>query len=215
MPVKIRLARHGRKRRAFYHIVVADSRAPRDGKYIEKIGVYNPTTDPATIELDFDKAVDWMNKGAKPTDTCQAILSYKGVLLKRHLLKGVAKGALTEEQAEEKFNTWKEEKETKIQAKIDRLKNESESVRKKVLEAESKIREKRADELAKKNSELAKALGKEVEPEIEEKPQEKPQEENTEAKQEDKKAEEKAPEKKQEPKEEPKKEDKSEDKKED
>ena len=99
MPVKIRLARHGRKKGPFYHIVAADSRAPRDGRYIERIGIYNPKTNPATIELDFDKSLDWLMKGAQPTDTCRAILSYKGVLYKKHLLEGVKKNAFSAEEA--------------------------------------------------------------------------------------------------------------------
>ena len=103
MPVKIRLARRGKKGYPFYHIVVADSRAPRDGKFIENIGSYNPNTNPATINLDFEKALDWLQKGAQPTDTCRAILSYKGVLMKKHLLGGVSKGAFTQEVAEAKF----------------------------------------------------------------------------------------------------------------
>ena len=106
MSVKIRLARHGKKGYAFYHIVAADSRAPRDGKFIEKLGTYNPNTNPATIELNADKALDWLQKGAQPTDTCRAILSYKGVLYKKHLLGGVAKGAFDEATAEAKFNKW-------------------------------------------------------------------------------------------------------------
>ncbi len=104
MSVKIRLGRHGKKGYPFYHIVVADSRAPRDGKFIEKIGTYNPNTNPATIELSFEKALDWLQKGAQPTDTCRAILSEKGVLMKKHLLGGVAKGAFSESDAEAKFN---------------------------------------------------------------------------------------------------------------
>lgn len=96
MAVKIRLARHGKKGFAFYHIVAADSRAPRDGKFIEKLGTYNPNTNPATIDLNFEKALDWLLKGAQPTDTCRAILSYKGVMYKKHLLGGVAKGAFSE-----------------------------------------------------------------------------------------------------------------------
>jgi small subunit ribosomal protein S16 len=158
MPVKIRLSRHGRKRKPLYHVVVADSRAPRDGKYIEKIGSYNPTTNPATIDLNFDKALDWLQKGAQPTDTCRAILSYKGVLIKKHLLEGVKKNALTEEQAETKFKEWMNEKEAKIQAKKDGLAKEEEKKLKDRFEAESKIREEMAQELAKKNSELAKQL---------------------------------------------------------
>ena len=108
MAVKIRLARHGKKGYAFYHIVAADSRAPRDGKFIEKLGTYNPNTNPATIDLNFEKALGWLLKGAQPTDTCRAILSYKGVMYKKHLLGGVAKGAFTEAEAEARFNKWLE-----------------------------------------------------------------------------------------------------------
>ncbi|HOP04496.1 MAG TPA: 30S ribosomal protein S16 [Tenuifilaceae bacterium] len=164
MPVKIRLSRHGRKKAPFYHIVVADSRAPRDGRFIDRIGSYNPVTDPATIELNFDRALDWLQKGAQPTETTKAILSYKGVLLKKHLLEGVKKGALTEEQAEERFQSWITEKESKIQAKKDRIaKGQNEEISKRVA-AESKIREARAEELAKK---LAEANAKEAEVEAE------------------------------------------------
>jgi len=155
MPVKIRLTRRGRKKAPFYHIVVADSRAPRDGRYIESIGRYNPTTNPATIELDFDKAIDWLHKGAQPTDTCRAILSYKGVMMKKHLLEGVKKGALTEEQAETKFQSWLTEKESKIQAKVDSLKKGEDIEAKKRLDAETKVREARAEELAKRVAEAA------------------------------------------------------------
>ena len=150
MPVKIRLARHGRKRRAFYYIVAADSRAPRDGRYIERIGSYNPNTDPATIDLNFDKALNWLQNGAVPTDTCRAILSYKGVLYKNHLLKGVTKGALTEEEAENKFNAWMKDKEQKIQAKVDRLKNKSKADKESRLKIEEEINKARAEELAAK-----------------------------------------------------------------
>ena len=121
MAVKIRLARHGKKGYAFYHIVAADSRAPRDGKFIEKLGTYNPNTNPATIDLDFGKALDWLQKGAQPTDTCRAILSYKGVMYKKHLLGGVAKGAFTETEAEARFNKWMEAKAGKIEAKANKL----------------------------------------------------------------------------------------------
>ncbi len=114
MSVKIRLQRHGRKKAPFYHIVIADSRAPRDGRFIDKIGTYNPMTKPATIDIDRDKAFDWMNKGAQPTDTVAAILRYKGVMLRKHLMKGVAKGAMTEEQAMAQYTTWIENKEKKI-----------------------------------------------------------------------------------------------------
>lgn len=155
MPVKIRLARHGRKRYAYYHIVVADSRAPRDGKYIERIGSYNPNTNPATIELDFDKALTWLGKGAQPTDTARAILSYQGVLMKKHLLEGVKKGAFDEAEAERRFQKWMEDKEAKIQAKKDQLSSESEKERKARLEQEAKVNAERAEKLAKRNAELA------------------------------------------------------------
>ncbi|MDI3521124.1 MAG: small subunit ribosomal protein [Anaerophaga sp.] len=155
MPVKIRLARHGRKRYAYYHIVVADSRAPRDGKYIERIGSYNPNTNPATIELNFDKALDWLGKGAQPTDTARAILSYKGVLMKKHLLEGVKKGAFDEAEAERRFQKWMEEKEARIQAKKDQVSAESEKERKARLEREAKINAERAEKLAKRNAEMA------------------------------------------------------------
>jgi small subunit ribosomal protein S16 len=160
MPVKIRLSRHGRKRAPFYHIVVADSRAPRDGRFIERIGSYNPVTNPATIELNFDRALDWLQKGAQPTDTTRAILSYKGVLIKKHLLDGIKKGALTEAQVEEKFNKWVAEKETKIQAKKDLLVKGEKDEDAKRNEAEAKVREARAQEVAKK---LAQQAAKETE----------------------------------------------------
>lgn len=118
MPVKIRLQRKGRKKRPFYQIVVADSRAPRDGRFIEKIGSYNPMTKPATIELDRDRAFDWLEKGAQPTDTARAILRFKGVFYKKHLMRGVKKGALTMEEAEAKYNQWVEEKDAKVAARI-------------------------------------------------------------------------------------------------
>ena len=155
MPVKIRLTRRGRKKAPFYHIVIADSRAPRDGRYIESIGTYNPITNPATIKLDFDSALDWLQKGAQPTDTCRTILSYKGVMMKKHLLEGVKKGALTEEQAEEKFQSWLKEKENKIEAKTDILKKGEDAEAKKRLDAETKVREARTEELAKRKAEAA------------------------------------------------------------
>lgn len=157
MPVKIRLSRRGRKKLPFYHIVVADSRAPRDGRIIERIGSYNPVTDPATIELDFDSALDWLQKGAQPTETARAILSYKGVLMKKHLLEGVKKGALTEEQAEEKFQAWLKEKEAKVQSKKERLAEGAKDETAKRLEAESKVREARAQEIAERLAKEAKA----------------------------------------------------------
>jgi small subunit ribosomal protein S16 len=117
MSVKIRLQRHGKKGKPFYWIVAADARAKRDGKYLEKIGTYNPNVNPAEINLDVDGAVKWLQDGAQPTDTAKAILSYKGALLKNHLAGGVRKGALTEEQAEAKFAAWLEAKATKISDK--------------------------------------------------------------------------------------------------
>src|SRR6056297_2867032 len=136
MPVKIRLQRHGKKGKPFYWVVAADARAKRDGKFLEKLGIYNPNTNPATIELDVDSSVKWLQNGAQPTDTARAILSYKGVLLKNHLAGGVRKGALTEEQAEEKFNAWVEEKEGKVEAKKENLTKEQEAAKAKALEAE-------------------------------------------------------------------------------
>ena len=148
MAVKIRLARHGKKGAPFYHIVAADSRAPRDGKFIEKLGTYNPTTNPATIDLKFDRALDWLLKGAQPTDTCRAILSYKGVLYKKHLLGGVAKGAFSESDAEAKFNKWLGEKEGKIAAKVNKLATDAKAAAKAALAAEAKVNEERAAAIA-------------------------------------------------------------------
>ncbi|SHF56190.1 SSU ribosomal protein S16P [Mariniphaga anaerophila] len=155
MPVKMRLARHGRKRYAYYHIVVADGRAPRDGRYIERIGTYNPNTNPATIDLDFDKAYNWLLNGAQPTDTVKAILSYKGVLYKKHLMGGVKKGAFSEEEAEKRLEKWLTEKEAQIQAKRDRLAGEEDAAIKKQFEAETKLREAKEAEIAARNAELA------------------------------------------------------------
>lgn len=154
MPVKIRLSRKGSKKKPFYHIIITDSRAPRDGKYIERLGFYNPGTNPATIEINFDRTLEWLQKGAQPTDTCRAILSYKGILMKKHLLEGVIKGVFSEAEAEAKFNAWLEEKESKIQAKKDRITKDRDEKLKKAIEAESKVSEARAVEIAKKNAEL-------------------------------------------------------------
>ena len=162
MPVKIRLARHGKKRKPYYHIVIADSRAPRDGKLIERVGTYDPNTNPATIELDFDRALDWLLKGAQPTDTCRAILSYKGVLMKKHLLNGVKKNALTEDEAETRFTAWMNEKERKIEAKRDTVLGRKKEEVDRLLEEEAKINEARAAEIAKRNSELAAAQAAEA-----------------------------------------------------
>lgn len=150
MPVRIRLSRQGRKKIPFYHIVVADSRAPRDGKYIERLGSYYPKTNPATIEINFDRALYWLQTGAQPTDTVRSLLSEKGVLYKKHLLKGVEKKALTPEQAEAKFNAWLAEKEKKHQQKIESLQQKRELQKKQLLEEESKKREAKAAEIARK-----------------------------------------------------------------
>jgi small subunit ribosomal protein S16 len=155
MPVKMRLARHGRKRYAYYHIVIADGRAPRDGRYIERIGTYNPNSNPATIDLDFDKAFDWLAKGAQPTDTVRGILSYKGVLYKKHLMGGVKKGAFDEAEAEKRLDNWMSEKDAKIQAKIDRLAGDAEAETQKQLDAETKIKEERLASFAARDAELA------------------------------------------------------------
>jgi len=147
MPVRIRLQRHGRKGRPIFSIVAADSRSPRDGRFIEKIGQYNPNTNPATIDLDFDSALEWLQKGAQPSDTCRAILSYKGVLLKKHLLEGVKKGALTEEQVDERFDKWLEEKSQKIQDKSAAVAKSAEDKEKARVEAENAKSEARAEAL--------------------------------------------------------------------
>ncbi len=155
MAVKIRLARKGRKKLAYYHIVVADSRSPRDGRYIEKIGKYNPLTNPATIELDFDKALGWLHNGALPTETCRAILSYKGVLMKKHLLEGVKKNAFDEAEATRRFEEWMKQNEAKIEAKRSGLEKSKDDELSSMLAAEKKVNEARAARLAKKQAELA------------------------------------------------------------
>jgi len=144
MPVKIRLQRHGKKGKPFYWIVAADARAKRDGKYLEKLGIYNPNTNPATIEVNLDNSVTWLQNGAQPTDTAKAILSYKGVLLKHHLLGGLRKGALTEEQVEEKFNAWVEEKAKSVADKVGGLDKAKAEARAAALKAEKEVNEKRA-----------------------------------------------------------------------
>ena len=143
MPVKIRLQRHGKKGKPYYWIVAADARAKRDGKYLEKLGAYNPNTNPATIELNLDGAVQWLQNGAQPTDTARAILSYKGAMLKNHLAGGVAKGALTEEQAETKFNAWLEEKAAKVEAKTEGLSKADAQAKADALAAEKAVNEAR------------------------------------------------------------------------
>lgn len=153
MAVKIRLQRHGKKNFAFFHIVVADTRAPRDGRFIEQLGSYNPNTNPATIILDGEKALKWLNVGAQPTLVARRILSYEGVLLRKHLDGGIAKGALTQEQADAKWNAWKAERDAKIAAKKAKV----------ALEAEKKVNAERAEALAKKAEELAEAQRKAAE----------------------------------------------------
>jgi small subunit ribosomal protein S16 len=166
MPTKIRLARHGRKARPIYHIVVADSRAPRDGKYIEKIGLYNPNTNPATIELEFDKALDWVQKGAQPTDTCRSILSSHGVMMKKHLLEGAKKGAFSEEEANNRFEKWLTEKEAKLQKTVAEVISKSDAAAKAILDREIAINQERAAEIAKKKAEAEAAAN--PQPEVEE-----------------------------------------------
>ena len=155
MAVKIRLQRHGKKNFAFFHIVVADVRSKRDGRYIEQIGSYNPNTNPATINLDFDRALAWYKVGAEPTLVCRRILSYEGVLLRHHLDGGVAKGALTQEAADQKWNDWKAQRDAKIAAKVSGLKNEEIAKAKAAKAEETKVKEARAEAIAKKAAELA------------------------------------------------------------
>lgn len=152
MPAKIRLQRHGKKAAAYFHIVIADGRAPRDGKFIEKIGTYNPTTNPATINLDNAKALEWLNKGAQPTDTCRAILSYKGVMYMNHLMGGIAKGALTQEQADAKYAKWIADKETKVSGKVDKLASAKKDVYKNRMAAEATAKESKAAKIVAKNT---------------------------------------------------------------
>lgn len=152
MATKIRLQRFGKKGKPFYHVVVADSRSPRDGKFIERLGSYNPNTNPATIDLNFEKALTWVTNGAEPTDTAKAILSYKGVLYKKHLQGGVKKGALTQEQADAKFTAWLEGKDAQITGKKDGLANAKADARKAALAAEAKKKEEKAAAVAAKNA---------------------------------------------------------------
>jgi small subunit ribosomal protein S16 len=146
MPVKIRLQRHGKKGKPFYWIVAADARSKRDGKFLEKLGIYNPNTNPATIDLNVDGAVKWLTNGAQPSDTAKRLLSYKGALLKHHLLGGLRKGALTEEQVAEKFNAWVAEKDAAVAAKISGLTQEQEVEKAKALAAEKAVNEKRVSD---------------------------------------------------------------------
>ena len=155
MPAKIRLQRHGKKGNGLFHIVVADGRAPRDGKLIERIGTYNPNTNPATIDINSDKALTWLQNGAQPSDTCRAILSYKGILYRQHLQGGVAKGAFTQEEADKRFEKWTNEKQGKIDAKRGTLASSSVAEAKKRFEAEQARKEAIAQKVAEKTAALA------------------------------------------------------------
>jgi small subunit ribosomal protein S16 len=155
MPAKIRLQRHGKKGKPFYHIVVADSRAPRDGRFIERIGSYNPITNPATIDINLDRATDWMMKGAQPTETTRAILSYKGVLYRVHLAKGVAKGVMTQDQADAKLQAWLQEKVSKIESKKSKISEGNMRSMKTRLEAEAKVNAARVEARKLKEAEAA------------------------------------------------------------
>jgi small subunit ribosomal protein S16 len=148
MATKIRLQRHGKKGYAFFHLVVADSRAKRDGKFIEKLGIYNPNTNPATIDINFDKTLEWVGVGAEMSDTARAILSYKGVLYKNHLDKGVKKGAFTAEEADKRFEAWVKEKEAKVEAKRSGLSTAAQKAEADRLKAEKAKNEERAAALA-------------------------------------------------------------------
>lgn len=170
MAVKIRLARRGKKGYAFYHIVVADSRAPRDGKFIEQIGTYDPNKNPAVVTLQFDKAVDWLQKGAQPTDTARDLLSKEGVLYKKHLLGGVKKGAFSLEDAEAKFAKWQSEKETQANANLSKMAEADRADRKERLAAETKVKEERAKAAAAKKAEATAAAQPEEAPAEEEVP---------------------------------------------
>jgi small subunit ribosomal protein S16 len=164
MAVKIRLARRGRKKLAIYDVVVADARAPRDGRFIEKIGTYNPNTDPASININNDRALKWLMNGAQPTDTVKAMLSYRGVMLKKHLQIGVVKGAITQEQADEKFQAWLESKEKAISAKVEKITQAKDSAKKAALEAEAAKNQARLDAIKKREEEaIAAAAAEEAE----------------------------------------------------
>ncbi|UOG73975.1 30S ribosomal protein S16 [Hymenobacter tibetensis] len=152
MAVKIRLARRGRKKAAQFDIVVADSRSPRDGRFIEKLGTYDPNTNPASINFDGDKAFDWIMKGAEPTDTVRAMLSYRGVLYRKHLQLGVIKGAISQETADQRYTDWKEQKDAKIEGKRTSLGTAKDDARTARLAAETKVKEARAEALRKKNT---------------------------------------------------------------
>ncbi|MFA7275060.1 MAG: 30S ribosomal protein S16 [Crocinitomicaceae bacterium] len=152
MATRIRLQRHGKKGNAIFHLVAADARAKRDGKFIEKLGVYNPNTNPATVDINFDRTLHWVQVGAEMSDTARALLSYKGILHKNHLLKGIEKGALTAEQVEEKFAAWLADKEGKVQGKVEKLGSESNAAKTARLAAEKAAKEAKAKEIEAKNA---------------------------------------------------------------
>ena len=166
MSVKIRLQRHGKKQKPFYWVVAADARSKRDGKYLEKIGTYNPNTNPATIELNLDSAVKWLHNGAQPTDTAKAILSYKGALLKHHLDGGIRKGALTQEQADAKLAAWLEAKAGKVDAKKDGLSKAQADAKAKALKAEKEVNAKRLAAAAQAEADAIAAATPAVEEEV-------------------------------------------------
>ena len=180
MATRIRLQRHGRKGKPVYNIVVADQRAPRDGKFIEKLGIYNPNTNPATINLNFDSTVEWMMKGAQPSDTAKSILSYKGILMKKHLLEGVRKGAFNEEEAEKRFSTWMETKNQQVADKSASVLKANETVKKTALDAEKVKNEARAAELASRNVVVTEEESTEETTEVEATTEEESTEESTE-----------------------------------
>ena len=152
MATRIRLQRHGKKRKPFYNIVIADQRAPRDGKFIEKLGTYNPNTNPATININFESALDWLMKGAQPSNTARAILSYKGVLMKKHLLEGVRKGAFSEDEAEKRFSSWMEEKNKKVSDKSAGILKANKDIKNAAIALEKEKNNARAAEIAAKNT---------------------------------------------------------------
>ena len=157
MATRIRLARRGRRNRPFYHIVVADSKAPRDGRFVEKLGYYNPLASPSSVKIDFDRALYWVQTGAQPSNTVRNILSREGVLLRKHLLKGVQKGAISQEEADRRFQEWKDEKEQKLQQKKEQFEEKQKAAEEEQRKAEAKINEARKEELAKKKAQEAEA----------------------------------------------------------
>lgn len=158
MAVRIRLTRRGRKKLAMFDVIVADARSPRDGRFIEKLGTYNPNTNPSSVELNEEKTFDWLMKGALPTETVKNILSDRGIMLKKHLQIGVLKGAITQEQADEKLSKWRSEKEAKLAKHIEGIAKTKSAKEKARLEAEAKVKEKRAEEIRKRQAELAPAV---------------------------------------------------------